>query len=309
MKNHEHRVSIGLPVYNGEKYLRESVESILAQTYPDFELIISDNASTDTTELTCWEYAKSDPRVRYLRNDTNLGAAPNFNKVFDLSAGEYFKWAAHDDVLAPEFLSRCVDVLDQNQDVVLCYTRVKIIDENSAFEVDYNPGPDTNSPRSSERFRNLILRPEYAVQQMGLIRANVLRKTVGHGSYPSSDEVLLAELGLMGRFYEVPERLFFYRRHPEQVARILDQRSRVPFFDTSMQDKIVLPKWLYLFACIKAIRHVDLSLRDRLNCYLTMGYWMLMPANSRALGKDVLLAIGKLVNRGRVKSRTEEQPL
>ena len=295
MQNHKTRVSIGLPVYNAEKYLREAMASILAQTFTDFELVISDNASTDATAPICQEFAKSDPRIRYFRNDRNLGAAPNFNRVFELSAGRYFKWAACDDVLAPEFLSRCVEVLDQNPDVVLCYPRVKIIDEKGMYEVDHNPGPDTGSCRPSERFRNLILHPEYALQQMGLMRSDVLRKTVLHGSYPCSDEVLLAELALRGTFYEFPERLFYWRRYPEQVSQNSDQRSRVSFFNSSMRDKIVLPKWLYFFGCIKVIQRVPLNLYDRLSCYLTMGTWMFIPANLRALGKDIQLAVWKLL--------------
>src|SRR3989337_590294 len=116
-------VSIGLPVFNGEKYLRQALDSILAQTYQDFELIISDNASTDKTQQICREYVKKDSRIRYYRNKRNLGATRNHNRVFELSCGEYFKWASHDDLLAPEFLSRCVSVLDQDHSIVLCHSK------------------------------------------------------------------------------------------------------------------------------------------------------------------------------------------
>ena len=98
------RVSIGLPVYNGELFLENALDSILSQTYSDFELIISDNASDDKTEEICRSYAARDKRVRYSRNAHNLGAAPNYNRVYHLARGRYFKWASHDDVLAPEFL-------------------------------------------------------------------------------------------------------------------------------------------------------------------------------------------------------------
>ena len=90
--NNRSRVSIGLPVYNGEKYLEQALISILSQTYTDFELIISDNASTDRTQAICREYAAKDPRIRYYCNEENLGAAPNHNRVFELASGEYFKW-------------------------------------------------------------------------------------------------------------------------------------------------------------------------------------------------------------------------
>src|SRR4051794_3298661 len=92
------KLSIGLPVYNGENFLAHAVDSILAQDFRDFELIISDNASTDRTAEICRGYAESDPRVRYVRFETNQGGSRNFCYVFELARGEYFKWAAHDDV-------------------------------------------------------------------------------------------------------------------------------------------------------------------------------------------------------------------
>src|ERR1700737_2789384 len=94
---HVPRVSIGLPVYNGERYLRFAIDSLLEQDYINFELIISDNASTDATQAICQEFADKDPRVRYYRNQTNLGASGNYDRVFELARGDLFKWAAHDD--------------------------------------------------------------------------------------------------------------------------------------------------------------------------------------------------------------------
>ncbi len=109
MNTHKPPVAIGLPVFNAEKYLSQAVDSILAQTFSDFHLIISDNASTDRTQEICQAYAAQDNRIRYSRNHRNLGASPNFNRVFELSSHQYFKWAPHDDMIAPEFLARCVN--------------------------------------------------------------------------------------------------------------------------------------------------------------------------------------------------------
>ena len=108
------RVSIGLTVFNSERYLDESIQSLLSQTFQDFELIISDNASTDRTKDIALTYAARDHRVRYVRNRMNIGVAGNFNQVFRLSSGEFFKWAAYDDLCAPDFLFRCVEVLDRS---------------------------------------------------------------------------------------------------------------------------------------------------------------------------------------------------
>jgi len=301
--DHQPRVSIGLPVFNAEKYLEQALNSILDQTYKNFVLIISDNASTDCTQSICQVYQERDPRIQYYRNERNLGIAPNFRRAFQLSSSDYFKWAPYDDLIAPDFLSRCVSVLDQNPDVILVYSKVKVIDENGTYVVDYDPGPDTNLQQPNGRFRNLVLHPEYAVQQMGLIRTEVLKKTGLIGSYPASDEILLAELSLLGQFYEIPEHLYYYRRHGEQSTQgaYKTQRSRVVLFDTSYADKIVLPKWKYFFASLRAVRHAPITGFERALCYGHMMRWLMIPPNFRAMGKDILLAaqqfiVGKKIN-------------
>jgi glycosyltransferase involved in cell wall biosynthesis len=129
LRSGKSKVSIGLPVFNGENYLEAAVDSILAQTFKDFELIISDNASTDRTQEICQRYCGRDSRVRYFRSEQNHGAAWNFNRVFELASGEYFKWAAHDDMIAPDFLQKCVAVLDEDPTVVLCHSQVQFINE------------------------------------------------------------------------------------------------------------------------------------------------------------------------------------
>lgn len=286
------RVSISLPVFNGERYLAGAIDAILMQTYADFELIILDNASTDRTPEICQAYAAKDPRIRYYRNAKNLGAAPNFDRAFELSSGEYFKWAACDDLIAPDFLAKCVAALDQHPATVLCYARAVAIDEHGTFLDTYNPRPDTSSPKPQGRFRNLVLAPHMALQIFGLIRVSALRKTALVGSYPSSDEVLLAELALLGPFYEVPERLFSTRIHPGQSTKgtFQAQRARVAWFDTSKEGKITLPTWQYFYECLKAINRVPLSASQRASCYLYMGRWLLNPHHLRALGKDLLIA-------------------
>src|ERR1700682_2243328 len=123
------KITIGLPVYNGAKYLAAAMDSILAQSYGDFDLLISDNASTDGTEEICRDYAKKDPRIRYIRQRQNLGAAANHNLLIPMTDSPYFKWASHDDLLAPGFLAACVDVLDRDSTVVLASPASMLIDE------------------------------------------------------------------------------------------------------------------------------------------------------------------------------------
>ena len=122
------KVSIGLAVYNGENYLEQAINSILSQTFRDFELIISDNASTDRTKEICLKYAKQDPRICYHRNAVNIGGANNENLTFKMARGEYFRWAAHDDYCAPTLIEKCLEQLEKDPTVVLCHSKVIAID-------------------------------------------------------------------------------------------------------------------------------------------------------------------------------------
>jgi glycosyltransferase involved in cell wall biosynthesis len=313
------RVSIGLPVFNGEKYLEQTLDSILAQTYTDFEVVIADNASTDQTAEICQAYAARDARLRYFRNDENIGAAPNHNHVFALSRGVYFKWSGYDDLIGPEFLARCVEVLDQHPDVVLCIPKSKIIDENGVIVGDHEYAADATLPTPHQRFVDFVRNPDTGNHTYGLMRADVIRKTSLHGSYPSSDLVFLAELTLYGRFYVIPERLFSRRRHEKQstVGALQSERSRVLWFDTALADKIVLPKWQYLFGYLKAIRRAPLTMSQRAHCYATIVRWALLPQHARAMIKDLLLALDRLsvrawrraLSHGHSSSRGPEQQI
>ena len=294
-------VSIGIPVYNGEKYLAMALDSILAQTYTDLECVISDNASTDRTQELCESYAARDPRIRYFRNEHNLGAAPNYNRVFELSSGVYFKWADYDDEIAPDFLAKCVAVLDQNPDVVLCFPRPRVIDEKGDVLGDHEYKANASSIAARTRFGSLVSNPDTGYEVSGLLRADAVRQTGLHRSFPASDLVFLAELALYGRFHEIPEPLFFPRYHPEQSTKGAGaiERDRVIFFDTANAGKILLPKWQYLFGYVEAISNSPLSWRDRGYCYLQLLPWVLRPDHFRALGKDMLIAGQKLLSRSK----------
>jgi glycosyltransferase involved in cell wall biosynthesis len=288
------RVSVGLPVYNGEPFLTEAIDSILNQTFEDFELIISDNASSDRTEEICQSYAAKDRRVTYHRNEKNLGAARNFNWVFEKSSGEYFKWAAHDDLLRPDYLAMCVEVLDQDPSVVLCYPRARVIDENGMVLADYDVKLNTDSPRPQDRYYDLIGVLNRCYEVFGLIRSNDLRMTSRIGNYAVSDRVLLAELGLRGRFYEIPERLFSPRSHPGKFTRTCpDRDSQTVWFDPKKEGRIILPRWRVGLGYLAALGSAPLSWSDRLNCGIVLAGWFLgnrgrLVGDLTGAGKQVL---------------------
>ena len=305
MSGTQPRVSIGLPIYNAERYLEEAIDSILAQTYTDFELIISDNASTDRTQEICKVYAQRDPRIRYHRNEKNLGGAPNHNLVFRLARGEYFKWAAYDDKIAPDFLLKCVAVLDKNPDVVLCMSMTDLIDEHGKHVSPIYYEVDADFPDPTKRFRNFLLYNLSANFFYGLIRANGMAQTSLHGNFTSADLVLQAELALYGRFNVVPEYLFLRRDHPEQSTKGVwrSERARAAWFDTALAGKIVLPKWSFLLSCLQAVNKAPLSLAERLTCYAYVFRWMLLRRNFWALGKDLAVAAQRLIVRSFQKRR------
>ena len=150
------RLSVGLPVYNGEKYLAESIESLLGQSYEDFELIISDNASTDSTADICRRYGKQDSRIRYIRQPRNIGLSPNHNFVVQQSRGEYFKWAAADDLYGRDLLKSCVDALDEDAEVVLAHSWEAAIDDAGTVTQAMDYPLATDSPRAPDRFKGIL---------------------------------------------------------------------------------------------------------------------------------------------------------
>lgn len=289
------RVSIGMPVYNGEKYIRAAIDSILAQSFDDFELIISDNASIDATERICREYAAKDRRIQYYRNSTNLGAAKNFNRVFELSSGEYFKWAAHDDLCARTFIARCVRMLDGDGSVVLCHAKTKIIDEQGRILSLYDKKRCTNSPIVHSRFHDLVLLHIMCFEIFGLIRAEILRQTPLISNFTSTDRILLGELSLHGRFFEIPEYLFFRRNHPQCSSNVFNKRTIVVWLDPSNAGRLALPRWTIFLELCKALKRAKLDWRERTGCYMVMAKWL--RENWKGLVYDLAMAAKHLVSR------------
>jgi glycosyltransferase involved in cell wall biosynthesis len=262
------KVSIGLPVYNGAKYLRESLDSILGQSFTDFELIISDNASTDGSGELCERYAETDRRIRFYRNENNLGAVSNFNRVFELAVGRYFKWISCDDIHASQCLERCVKVLDERPDVVLCYPKTTIIDHMGETVRYHEDGLDLRSSSPHRRLRQLLSKPAGCNPIFGLMRADVLRGTRLFRPYEATDHNLLAEMCLRGKFYEAPERLFYRRDHANMYRRSSrTNRDFACWLDTAYHGRNLFPVLRVLTELIKAVQCSPVSGYEKVLCY------------------------------------------
>lgn len=214
------RVAVGLPVRNGENYLGQAIDSILAQTFTDFCLIISDNASDDRTEEICRAYAAKDPRVIYYRQKENIGAAPNFNFVFEVSRSPYFRWAAHDDLIGPDFLRVCAEVLDRDPSLAVAHPRAAQIDAEGNVCGTFDGNSLAGGLSASQRLRWMLWVPEFT-EMFGLLRSEVLRRTRLLGGFGGSDRNLLAEILLQGDKGCAPGYHFFRRDHPETLSRSL----------------------------------------------------------------------------------------
>lgn len=309
------RVSIGMPVRNGQKYIGKAIDSILAQTFTDLELIVCDNASTDSTEQIVREYAARDPRVRYHRNVEDIGPAANHNVGFKLARGEFFRWHAHDDMIAPTYLAKCVAALDSDPTIVCAHTQTVIVDDKEKWLEDYNFVLKTDAVNPSKRFAELVLvnhRMHRAVEIFGLMRSSALRQTPLEGAYARGDSVLLARMALLGRFVELPGRDFISRSHPSQSmqqlpSRLKDSSGRAlwssrlgtgplpppEWWDKSLKGKITFPEWRLFKEYWRAVWETKLGVLQSFKCHAILLLWLLL--NSPKLVRDLIIAAEQYV--------------
>jgi glycosyltransferase involved in cell wall biosynthesis len=272
-------VSIGLPVYNGERYLAGAIQSLLGQDYQNFELIISDNASTDGTEEICRSMAAQEPRIRYFRNAENIGATRNYNRVFQLSRGAFFKWASHDDECHTTLIRRCLEVYKEcPPSTVLVYPKSEIIDERGAVKHLAPDDISCRSDRAVKRFAKVLFSSSFANPLWGLIRSDALKKTRLMGVI-EADHVLLGELSLIGQLIEFPEVLYRMRRH-ERCATEINKSAKalLAWHDPSRaNERILLPHWERTYIeYLKGVHHASLRPISRILCYGAVplvSYW------------------------------------
>lgn len=285
------RVSIGLPVFNGENFLESAIRSVLEQSFDDLELVISDNASTDRTETIARDFAASDRRVRYHRNARNLGAAPNYNRTVELATGALFKWLSHDDRLLPGYLEATVAALDDAPDAVLAHTTVDYIDAGGTVFWHYDSGLDLASgPDPVERFAAMVLRSHSCVDFFGLVRREALEGSLLHASFHGADRAFLAQMALRGRLVQLKQPLVQMREHGARYTRRqgVDAKARRLWHDSSGAGATGLPTLDLWRTYLGLVRSESLAPAQRRGCRMVLMRWWLVNWNTARVATDAL---------------------
>lgn len=299
-KNMSPKVSIALPVFNGAGSVGKTIQTILDQTFTDFELIICDNASTDDTAEICKSFAEKDSRIRYVRNETNIGAIPNFNKAFGLATGEYFKWVGHDDWYDPDTMKECVEALDSNPDFVLCYWLETMTDIEGEVLREYSYEQrfrvDSEDPRTRFRqwtwsFRNGSKGdPIYGMFRRSVASKTRLIQPIYHGHF-----MMLSEMALLGPWITLNKRCSYrvynnVRTTPRKVFAWMNKGHHAEDVPRSF------PHWRVIKESCSIVRRADsLSKFDKMRLWADILRFEATD-NSRGLARDVAQLVPGLVN-------------
>jgi glycosyltransferase involved in cell wall biosynthesis len=293
------KVSIGLPVYNGADHLGAALDSFLRQSFRDFELIVCDNASTDKTAEICQAVAATDGRIRYYRNPENIGGVRNENLTFHLARGEYFKLAAHDDLVSDDFIERSLEVLEASPEVELCVPQVRLIDgsgdplEGTAPVAGLEQAPH-------QRLRAIADRWYMCEGIYGVVRVSSMRAVRLQANHLHSDRTVLAELALRRPFAVANEAILYRRLHGGNAFR--DWRGRMAWFQPELKQTgaIRLPHWLQLVDYMCVLLRADLGPKQSILCSIEVLNWVLR--SWRNLAMDVVAA-GMMLAGGKARRR------
>lgn len=256
------RVTVGVPAYNAQRYLSLALDSLIAQTYENIEILVVDNASTDSTPDIVQRYAERDPRIRYVRNPENIGAGRNFKRCLELARTEYFRWQSADDLSAPTFVERCVAVLDSEPDVIQAYPRTVLIDENGNELSKYDDPIETLSDSPRERYLHVMNNLGLVNAYYGVMRTELLRKTGVHGAYLGADLIVQAEIALYGKIRAIPEYLYFRRMHAEAHSAMTLGQAHA-FYNPKRPRRRELTLWRQLGERLRSIARSPLPILEK----------------------------------------------
>lgn len=285
-------VTVGMPVYNGGRYVEEALASVLAQDHDALEVVVADNASTDATLEKCRALAAGDERVRILTSDRNRGAAWNYNRLVAEARGPFFKWAAADDICRPSFVGACLRALEeQGATTVIAFPRSDLIDEGGERIGPVDDGAlALTSPLPNERVGRLLENRFEWHPVFGVMRTAVARATGLIGAYVMSDIVFLAEMALRGRFVQVPETLFLRRYHAERpLIASLRFEDQAAWFDTAGGGGARFPQTNVAVQLMRAVRRSELPADEAARCAAAAARSYILP-HWRHMGGEVKLA-------------------
>ena len=255
--------SIGLPVYNGDDYLEEALESLVKQTYSNKEIIISDNGSTDGTQEICEQFASKYPFVKYHRYNENRGVAWNRNNAFHLTRGHYFLWFSHDDVLHPEYLEKCIKELEARNDTTIVYSQIRVIGP-SGEDLHYDESclTDLDIDDVVERFKHCLNPQAYNQSTIyGVMEKATMLATPLHGDYIAADRCLVAQLSLLGKMHQIPEYLFYRRKHPANINSSLDDMA---VYQPGVKVSYVYPEWKVISVQVRTALSYEGSINTKI---------------------------------------------
>jgi glycosyltransferase involved in cell wall biosynthesis len=271
-------VTVGVPVFNGERFLAKALGSVEGQNFADFEVVVLDNASTDRTGEIVEQFAKRDHRFKYFRNETNIGLFPNFNRCLGLASGKYFMWLAHDDYLHPDYLKRAVAALEEKPEAVLFHTRITVVDDEERAVGSTSSAPGLDNENISKRFDALVCEPTFALEIFGLIRREQLLKATPMESFLGSDRVVTCRLSLNGPFLSCDDALFFNRDHPNRSCR-QDRRILQKEGEPSWGLRLLSPRSLVYCGFVRALYDADLPTSTKWSCAKSLVRWWFVHRN------------------------------
>jgi glycosyltransferase involved in cell wall biosynthesis len=229
-------VSVGLPTLNGGRWLEETLESLLAQSHTNLEVVVCDNASDDDTGSIARRLAEKDKRIRHVRNQYTVPQYLNFNQSFRLSSGEYFMWAGDHDRWDEAFVERLLEVLEAHPETALAYSKNALIDQEGEVVELYDKELSTEGLAPADRFRTIYRRMTWCYMVFGLYRADHLRRSGLIPRVISGDRVLLCNLGFYGEIRQLPDCLLYLRRARDEDAYEAEQR-RIKALYADQRDK------------------------------------------------------------------------
>jgi len=266
------RVTIGVPVYNGERFLRQCLDSLLAQTYRDFVLVISDNASTDGTQQICEAYARADRRVRYHRNRVNIGLYGNFNLLLERVRTPFVKLSSADDFWAPTMLADAMEEMERDPSLALCHPRAVLVDEHGREIRRYERSLQLMEDDPAVRFRRVLAELGLVNQLMGVMRTAVVRSMLPLMKQPLADSVFVAELSLHGKIMELPKFQYFRRFHEQCSSWDRESEShQLKLVASGGTQRLRLATWKYHWGLVRRVLHSPVRIGAKTRLLVLLG--------------------------------------